>query len=270
MLIRRRNFMKKLSLYFLLFFLQFDLFAAEVVPQAIHRRARDFYYFMKEPVARKRDPYPWEKEGEQTFSKITKEYFRCPGNSLNPPKTGEDKSSPITDCEGGKKHSLSIIHGKEGVYPILLDLLNYVQKQTQKKVVITCGHRCQRHNAYADPSKENAYSKHMIGAEVDFYVQGLENEPQKVIDLIQEFYRQDPLLKKQNDWIVFSRYLNKDLNVSTPAWYNKEIFIKLYKKNEGRDFDNRHPFPYIGLQVRYDRDLKEKVAYSWEKANGAR
>ena len=31
----------------------------------------------------------------------------------------------------------------------------------------------------------------------------------------------------------------------TIPWFNKEIFIKLYRKSEGRDGDNRHPYPYL-------------------------
>jgi hypothetical protein len=61
--------------------------------------------------------------------------------------------------------------------------------------------------------------------------------------------------------------LNKgESDVSTPPWYNKEILIKLYLKNEGRDFDNRHPYPYVSIQVRFDRELNEKVVCSWQKA----
>ena len=36
---------------------------------------------------------------------------------------------------------------------------------------------------------------------------------------------------------------NQIPNVLIPPWYNKEILIKLFKKNEGRDLDNRHPYP---------------------------
>ena len=55
-------------------------------------------------------------------------------------------------------------------------------------------------------------------------------------------------------------------DVAIKPWYNREIFIKLYQKNEGRNFDNRHPYPYISVQVRYDYDAQKKVTYSWDKA----
>lgn len=209
---------------------------------------------------RKRDPYLWENE-KVTLSKITKESFKCRGTSMNLPLyNGKIK---YEDCLGSVSHSLPIIHNKENVYPILIDLLNYIQDQSKKRVVITCGHRCPLHNRYSDPSKEAAYSKHMIGAEVDFYVEGLEDNPREVIDLIFSFYQNK---KYKDEEYQFQRY-EKATDVSTKPWFNKEIFIKLYKKDEGRDLDNKHPYAYISLQVRYDRDINERVNYSWENAN---
>ena len=204
--------------------------------------------------------YPWENENSSLL-KITKEYFRCKGSPLHPSKNIRENQEEkvFTDCEGNQKHSLPLVHGKEGVYPILLDLLNYVQKKTARKVVVTCGHRCPVHNTYADRSKDNRISKHMIGAEVDFYVQGLENKPEEIVEILQSYY------KDKNDYEHFYRY-DKSSNASTKPWFNKEVFIKLYQKNEGRDFDNRHPYPYIAIQVRYDRDIKDRVIYTWEKS----
>jgi hypothetical protein len=260
------------SLFFFLFFLflmQENLQSAESAlekPENIRRKSKDFYFFLPTPNSRKRECYPWEKEGELSAPKITKEYFRCKGSSRNPQKMS-DKNEVVVDCEGGGKHPLPFICGKENVYPILLDLLNYVQKKTKKRVVVTCGHRCLRHNTYADYSRENSASKHMMGAEVDFYVAGMEKEPEKIIEILQEFYRTDPLTKKQPEFAHFLRF-QKATNVSILPWYNKEIFIKLYQKQEGRDFDNQHGYPYIGIQVRYDRMSQENVTFSWEKVKG--
>ncbi len=264
--------MKKNGIFFLffLFFIQGDFTWAESAlekPEDIRRKSKDFYFFLTTPCSRKREPYPWEKGKDQAFAKITKEYFRCKGSAASPQTIRLDNQEVVVDCEGGKRHPLPFIQGKEGVYPILPDLLNYVQKKTQKRVVITCGHRCLRHNTYADPSKENMSSKHMMGAEVDFYVAGMENEPEKIVGILQEYYQQDPLTKKQPEFTHFQRF-QKQTNVSTLPWYNKEIFIKLYKKQEGRDFDNQHGNPYIGVQVRYDRTRKENVTFSWEKVSG--
>jgi len=106
----------------------------------------------------------------------------------------------------------------------------------------------------------------MIGAEVDFYVEGMENSPMAIVDLIMTYYKEHVLYKGQKDYEKFLRLEGHLTNVVTPPWYNKEILIKLYQKGEGRDFDNKHLYPYISLQVRYDRDLPEKVTYSWDKA----
>lgn len=226
----------------------------------IQRKEGEYQFTLKEPIQNKRPFYDWEQEQDMP-SKITKEYFRCKGSALHPSKIDDEKAQNpkiIKDCNG--KHSLPILGEKEDIYPVFIKILNYVQKRTRKKVVITTGHRCPTHNTYADSSKRARTSKHLIGAEVDFYVQGMEDEPNKVIDLIFEYYANQGVYKN------FSRYLG-NTDVSTKPWYNKEMFIKLYLENEGRDFDNRHPYPYIGLQLRFDSKKKENVVYTWEKAS---
>jgi hypothetical protein len=211
--------------------------------------------------------YPWDKEQVGNYPKITKEFFRCKGKSLNPCHIVQQNGEPQRhyDCGGVQKHSLPLQDGKEFIYSILIELTNYIQAKTGRQVIITSGHRCPEHNTYVDPSVENQCSKHMIGAEVDFYVQGMEDQPEAIITLIQMFYMETPRYIGQKDYQTFHRYEKEDTNVSTPPWYNKEVFIKLFRKKEGRNFDNRHPYPYISIQVRYDRDAKEKIIYTWEK-----
>jgi hypothetical protein len=214
------------------------------------------------------DLYPFEEE-TAGFFKITREFFRCKGNPLNPERV--DTSDPdnvkvYLDCVGPLKHGLPLINGKENVYPILIDILNYIQKKTKKRVVITCGHRCPKHNSYADIANSAKTSKHMIGAEVDFYVQGLEDSAEKIVDLIFDYYKEQLQYKGSQDYLNFERY-QKQTDVSTPPWHNKEIFVKIYKSDEGRDFNNRHPFSYVSIQVLYDKISKQKVNYSWERAN---
>lgn len=235
----------------------------------IHRAHNETYYTLETPTQKKRELYPWEEAYTGAHAKVTKEYFRCKGSSSNPPHINQKdpaQSHNYFDCGGFQKHSLPMRDGKEFIYPILLDLLNEVQAKTGGKVVITCGHRCPVHNAYADSSSYNQNSKHMIGAEVDFYVQGLESRPEEVIQILMRYYRENPLYQADKTYTEFSRLETKDLNVSTPPWYNKEILIKLYHKQEGRDLDNRHPYPYLSLQVRFDRELNEKVICNWQKA----
>ncbi|MES2345571.1 MAG: hypothetical protein V4494_06520 [Chlamydiota bacterium] len=229
----------------------------------IFRKESERLYFTPSLNPHTREKYPWEDNLAGNNTRITKEYFRCNGSASNPLKLSKE---PLSDCGGKQRHSLPLQNNKEFIYPILIDLLNYLQQKTGKKVIITCGHRCPTHNTYADDSTLNQSSKHMIGAEVDFYLEGLEYSPESVINLIMEFYKTAPFSKGKKDYEEFLRYEKSDTNVSIPPWYNKEIMIKLYKKTEGRDFDNSHHYPYISIQVRFDRKLNERVIYTWQKA----
>jgi hypothetical protein len=233
--------------------------------EVIYRSHEDRFYPIAPPSHVARAPYPWEIEGK--IPKITREYFRCKGNPTNPHLPGVKEGAPIVDCEGRSRHGLPIFAGEEGVYPVLIDLLNFIQKKTMKRVIVTCGHRCPAHNIYADPTPENRTSKHQIGAEVDFYVQGMEDRPIEIVGLIMQYYQENPNYKNMNDYLLFQRYDKKDTNTSVAPWFNKEIFVKLFQKNEGRDLDNRHPHAYISLQVRFDKDKKERVIYDWARAN---
>jgi hypothetical protein len=257
-----------MSRYFSLLFLVF--FACSGLEQSEYERIRrqnavaefvkrqsDDQTLFPTVLHRERELYPWEELYVGNEVKITKEFFRCKGNVLNPARRIADNVH--CDCQGPEKHTLPIVEGREFIYPILIDLLNYIQEKTKKKVVITCGHRCPLHNTYADDSPQNAASKHMIGAEVDFYVKGLEHQPEKVVDLVMSYYR------GRGELGTFSRY-EQPINVRIKPWYNKEILIKLYQKDEGRDLDNRHPYPYIGIQVRYDLAKREPVTFTYEKA----
>jgi hypothetical protein len=240
----------------------------------IHRNHEESQYPLTTPKHRVREKYPWELAYIGKHAKITKEHFRCKGSSLHPPHSDhKDPSRPANyfDCGGFQKHSLPLKGDQEFVYPILIDLLNYLQAKTGCRAVITCGHRCPVHNAYADNSSYNQNSKHMIGAEVDFYVQGMESRPDEVIKVLMAYYKEMSLYQGDKQYQDFARLDKGEWNVSTPPWLNQEILIKLYKKNEGRDFDNRHPYPYISVQVRFDRERNEKVVSSWQKAfNGYR
>ncbi len=228
------------------------------MPQEIHgeyifRHHNEFYYTIPplQPVAL--SSYTWDKKLVGTFPLITKEHFRCRGNPLNPIKHRDGVA--YEDCGGAELHSLPLQVGEEFVYPILCDLLNYLQAKTEKKVIITSGHHCPKHHLYLDPSPKQQASKHLVGAEVNFYVQGLESQPYKIIQLLQEYYPD----KK------FERY-EGNTNVSTPPWMNREIFIKLFSATEGRNEDNRHGYPYISIQVRWNRDIKERVVYTWKQS----
>jgi len=225
--------------------------------------------FAVEPLRKvERDRYPWELENPSQWPKLTKEYFRCKGNLLNPVKIVQKGIEPqyYYDCGGVQRHSLPIREGKEFIFPILIDLVNYIQLKTGEKVIITSGHCCAEHNTYLDASVANQASKHQLGAEVDFYVEEMQDQPEKIIELIQAYYQETPKYNNAKEFITFERFMNIDkTNVRVPPWYNKEIFVKLVQSTEGRDTDNDHAYPYITIQVRYDWDLKETVTYSWNK-----
>jgi hypothetical protein len=235
----------------------------------ILREASERFYIPQAVKPQVISPYPWESKFLGKFPKITKEHFHCKGSFDNPIEIiKREGKEPIRqeDCGGIFDHSLSIQNGKEFIYPILIDLLNHLQEHFEKPIEVTCGHRCPPHNIYSDNRKYNLASKHQIGAEVDFYIPGLENHPQAVIKEIFAYYKKTPKYKSQKIYTNFERYQKDNTDVSTLPWFNKEIFIKLYQKHEGRDKDNRHPYPYISIQVRYDFEKQSSVRFNWDEA----
>ncbi|MBA3958296.1 MAG: hypothetical protein H0X51_07900 [Parachlamydiaceae bacterium] len=235
----------------------------------VYRTHEESFFKIAPPQPQTPSPYPWEKGSSKNYLKITKEFFRCKGSNLNPARIVQEKDEMVRyyDCGGSDKHSLPLRGGKEFIYPIFIDLLNYIQAQTEKRVVITSGHRCPEHNSYVDPTPGNRFSKHMVGAEVSFYVQGLENQPERILKLLQEYYKKTSKYQMKKEYVDFQRYEKEDVTTAMSPWYNKEIFVKIFNKKEGRNFDNRHPYPYLSIQVRFDEDTKEKVIYTWDKAN---
>lgn len=216
----------------------------------IQRQSNETLFNFPAPTLKAREPYPWESRHIGSHLRITKEFFRCHGKPLNTPIQIQRQSDFIyhLDCAGIETHSLPLKEGKEFIYPILIDLLNHLQSVLNKKVIVTCGHRCPSHNLYADPSPKSQSSKHLIGAEVDFYVEGLEYNPQVVIAALQQYY-------------------SEPMHTQGSTWRNKEVAITLYQANEGRDLDNNHPYPYISIQVLYDRETGTPVQYNWHKAH---
>lgn len=241
--------------------------STQVKGEYLYRHHDEQQFRPAPPLLVSRPLYPWEDESKPgRYPKITKEFFRCKGNTLNPAHPVQKGDAPIQDCGGFQRHSLPLREGKEFMYPVLIDVLNYIQTKTGKRVVITSGHCCPDHQRYIDPTVPNNTAKHPIGAEVDFYVQGFEESPQHIIELVMAYYKETPKYAGLKDYLEFKRYDKGNTNVITLPWYNKELFIKLVKKNEGRDFDNRHSYPYVTLQVRHDWDLNKNVTFSPDEA----
>ena len=236
----------------------------------ILRNHDDFFYLIPPPKCRTREKYPWEKNYIGRFPKITKEFFRCKGKSSNLLHLRQEEAErevPLFDCNGGLQHTLPVRDGIEFIYPVLIEILNYIQARTEKKVMITCGHRCPAHNSYSDPKPENQTSKHMIGAEVDFYVVGLEEAPETVLELIFRFYKENTRYRGRKEYELFCRDEKRKTDLKIPPFYNKEIYVKQYMRGEGRDLDNQHSYPYLSIQVLFDREKNQRVSYSWSLAH---
>lgn len=236
--------------------------------ESIYRLAHESYFELETPTFKPLPSYSWQERYEGKYPKITKEFFRCRGGTSHPIKGIQEKTGTryIQDCGGYASHSLPLKEEKEFIYPCLIEILNYLQDTTGQRIKITSGHTCPKHCAYCDPTPANWGSKHMIGAEVDFYIEGLEESPEKVIDLIMAYYRER--FKDKKEYEEFIRF--EGSKISTLPWYNREIFIKLLKPEEGRDFDNQHPYSYICLQVRTNRENGEKVTYDKNAAQNFR
>ncbi len=231
----------------LIFF--FMLLCGAILAVPIERHHGELLFLPTEALEVTAPCYPWRAESERTHPPITKEYFRCRGSHVNSIRVveGDKGKLYLEDCGGMADHSLPLRNGKEFIYPILIELLNKVQESTGKKVVITSGHRCPLHNSYIDPSPKNSKSKHQLGAAVTFYVEGLQNQPQEVLKRILSHY---PELQQEED-----------------GWGNKELTIRIYWMHEGRDADNDHPYPYLSVEVRFDKSSNQRVEYSWKKAH---
>lgn len=245
-----------------------DTAHGNVFGEYIWRHHDEYHLVPQENRAAPPPHYPWQHGALGPLHPITKEYFRCKGSILNPPKiTCKDGRElfRLYDCGGHQHHSLPLREGKEFIYPILLELLNRLQITLNRPVIITSGHRCPLHNAYIDSGPKNSASKHTIGAEVDFYVHGLEQKPELVIKEIMQFYATEPRYEGKKEYVEFRRY-EKPTDTSTVPWYNKEVFLKVWYPHEGRNEDNPHPHPYLTIQVRFDHERSSRVVYSPQEA----
>ncbi len=209
------------------------------VLEPIKRKKADQDFVMPPIKSRKIGLYPWEVQ--KKLSRISKEFFYCKGSSLNPPR--KENGQDIEDCKGYFSHGFE---NTSGGYPILMELLNYVQNKLNKKVIITSGHRCATHEEYVTGKKRK--TKHQIGARVNFYVQSYEKEPEEILALIFQYYKKHNL----NEYQSFQKQGDR-------VWKNKEIKIRVLSAEEGRNLDNQHPFPYFDIEVLFDRNKNQKI-----------
>ena len=237
------------------------------ISEKVFRLDEEHFFHSNEVVVRSREAYPWEPKSLAVDKKITKEYFRCLGSAQNGKKLHTKKNGErveLSDCGGMQKHGLPYRDEKEFIFPALIELLNYIQESVGHAIIITSGYRCPTHNLYCDTSKQNTTSKHQVGAEVDFYVEGFEDAPLEIVRWIMHYYTDHEEL----DFHSFRECRHNVKGLKCPGWYNKEIVVNIKQKNEERDFDNRHPYPYITIELRCDRDNDNKsVQYNWHEAN---
>ncbi|MCY3974411.1 MAG: D-Ala-D-Ala carboxypeptidase family metallohydrolase [Simkaniaceae bacterium] len=228
---------------------------ANTVVDPVRRKKGEYFFTVSDPLpSPERDRrYPWDEKYIGSSPRITKEFFRCKGSPSHPflriPSGERGKEIYLADCRGLREHSLPIREGKEFVYPILIDLLNFVQEKTGKRVIVTSGHRCAKHNAYVSKNR-NPRSKHLIGAEVDFYVEGFEKEPLPVLSAIHPFYaehkRFSPLKKSDRE----------------ERWENEEVAVTIGDPDSERDGDNQHGYPCLTIEVKYDRVRNRPVRFA--------
>ncbi len=220
--------------------------------EKIYRLSHEKMYEEKAFTLAKRERYPWENE--TCFPKITMNTLRCRGCKDYTKRARNGKE--YEDCNGMKDHGLPYVDGDEFVYPVLVSLLNKIQNTLNKKVVVTSGHRCPKHNDYLNLGKFRI-SKYMIGAQVDFYVEGMEKECEEVIEQIIALYKEDT----DN----FSHFTKSRSDKGTPSWRNKEISISIQKEGEHSVLDNKD-HSVISISVRYDRTKQEHVYLDWKQA----
>lgn len=230
----------------------------------IHRSENDHLWQLPPLRHRPRIRYPWEAPFEGPVPPITKAHFHCRGSNLNPP-VFLSKEETLFDCNGNAEHTLPMPNNVESIPFELIDLLNFLQRASKRPVHITAGHRCPKHQRYVNPAYKAQFSKHLIGAEVTFYIEGLEEFPMTVIDLIRTYYETHPTLAADRRYTHFERYEKGNTGTSASPWFNREVFVKLYQSYEGRDFDNNHSYPYLSLQLRHTR-AGESVRYTHEVA----
>ena len=261
MIFIRGSFMKY-SYFFLLFFCVACTSADERVQkrrmennrstEKIYRLSHERVYEEKEQKLVRRAPYPWENAAD--FPKITMNMLRCRGSSSHGERKRGDKI--YTDCNGMKDHGLPYVDGEEFVYPVLVSLLNKVQNALNKKVVVTSGHRCPKHNDYINLGKSRI-SKYMIGARVDFFVEGMEHQAEEIVEEIISQYKQD-----SDNYCHFTKSTG---NKSAPSWRNKEISISIQREGE-HSILYKKDHPVISISVRYDRERAEHVHLDWKHA----
>lgn len=221
------------------------------VEEKIYRLSDEYFYVKDDAILVERDLYPWETKS--SFSKITISDFRCRGSEKNQ-KLSIGKEI-ISDCNGLHDHGLPYKNGKEFVYPVLVEILNFVQEATGRQVIVLSGHRCPIHHKYVT-SGRGRLSKHMIGARADFYLKGYKVAGEQILKTIESFYKEE-----SSEYRHFFSIQKKDGGL---IYKNKEI--KLYLNSEKNLLIDKIDEQVITIEVCYDREENQEVVLDWDKA----
>ena len=153
---------------------------------------------------------------------------RCTGGAVQTIDGGQ-----VRDCPAGERPAHAM--AKE-----ITRLVEKLRCKMGDKVVITSGYRSPRHNQYLRAwvaSREKGRntvsrtSRHTQGRAVDFYIEG---------------YGHGQLMPVARQLKIWAGKLAKPLRGSL-----ERIWVKIYRKHEGREPDNLHSLPYIHVELRY-------------------
>jgi hypothetical protein len=188
---------------------------------------------------------PWVRyeTGPQGYwHTLTRDHFRCKGKAAHGPIALSD-GSYLFDC-WGYDHGLPWIEDREFVEPLLIDLLNGLQRELKSSVVILSGHRCPIHHRYLTQGQGSSTDKHLIAAAVDFRLQGYENTPAESVQAIQKIFRslsEDPKAKL----------------VTTPeGWENYFCDLKWHPAGTAVSLDHPPEYGYFELILSHRLDMK--------------
>lgn len=201
--------------------------------------------------------YPWEISLPCGIESITINDFRCKGSVSHKKKASKGRSTSvyIMDCNS-ESHSLPLRGGKEYVFPVLIDMCNYVQQELKSCVKIAAGHRCDAHSRYQLASLRNVGSRHRACALVTLYVENCSDTPEKVVDSIASFLASD-CYKRDNIFKTSCKYIHQ--GTKNARLTSKEFDVGIASQEALQDSEHLSAPYYITIKVLYDYEAKSSV-----------
>lgn len=192
--------MKNTILYYLLLFALFNVLTVSCSDKKsatiskTYNIQKDFTptsFILPYELPQKSPTYPWNT-CHPRFLSLTKYSFQCSG-------TNPEADIPLHQkCLGTLHHGLPLVNGKEYIYPRLIDLLNFLQKENKEKIIVIRGHICPKIFSLLDTQEQ--HEKYLIGAMVK--VSSQINWEKNLSPLVKKFYdkkkEEDPLYEIEN------------------------------------------------------------------------